>query len=63
MHLGFFGKPEEKKSLGRTTHRLDYKIEIDDKLIGWSDTGRSFLAQGRDQWSFLVRTVMKLRTA
>jgi len=55
MHLGSFGKPEENTSLGRTTHRLDY-IKMDDKVIGWNDTGRTLLAQGWDQWSFLVTT-------
>jgi hypothetical protein len=48
MRSGFFGKPEEKTSLGRTTHRLDYNIKMDDKVIGWSDTGWTFLVQGRD---------------
>jgi len=63
MHLESFGKPEENTSLGRTTHRLDYNINMDDKVIGWSDTGRTLLAQGWDQWPFLVRTVKKLRFA
>jgi hypothetical protein len=48
MHSGFFGKPEEKISLRKTTHRLDYNIKIGDKVIGCSDTGRTFLAQGRE---------------
>jgi hypothetical protein len=59
----FFGKPEEKTSLGRTTHLLDHSIKMDDKVIGWSDTGRTFLSHGRDQWPFLVRTAKKLRVA
>jgi len=63
MHLGSFGKPEEKTSLGRSRHRLDYNIKMNDKVIGWSDTGRTFLAQGWDQWPSLVTNVTKLRVA
>jgi hypothetical protein len=54
------GKPEGKRPLGRRRRRWEYNIKIDlieiCSGIGWVD-----LAQDRDQWRFLMNTVMDLR--
>jgi hypothetical protein len=40
---------------------LDYNIKIDDKVIWWSETDWTFLAQGKDPYLVFVRIVTKLR--
>jgi hypothetical protein len=48
------GKPEGKRSLGRSIRDGDIKSDL--REIEWGD-----LAQDRDQWLALVNTVMNLR--
>jgi hypothetical protein len=57
------GKPEEKKPLGRTTHRWVDNNEMDFREIGWGGMDWILLAQHREQWRSLVTTVMNLRVA
>jgi hypothetical protein len=63
VYLEFVEKPEEKRPLGRTTHRFDYNVKMDHEIIGWNDMDWIYLAQGREQWPGLVRMVMKLQVA
>jgi hypothetical protein len=52
------GKPEGKKPLGRPRRRSVDNIKIDLREIGWDGVDRIDLAQDRDQWRALVKTVM-----
>jgi hypothetical protein len=55
------GKPEGKRPLGRRRHRWVDNIKIDHREIGWDGVDWTDLAQDRDQWRALVKTVMNLR--
>jgi hypothetical protein len=55
------GNPEEKRVLGRQSHRWVDSIKIDLREIGWDGVDWIDLAQDRDQWRALVNTVMNLR--
>jgi hypothetical protein len=57
----FVGKTEGKLSLGRPRCRWVDNIKIDLREIGWGDMDWIDLAQDRDQWRALVKTVMNLR--
>jgi hypothetical protein len=35
MHIGYLGKPEKKRPLGRPRHRWVDNIEIDLRETGW----------------------------
>jgi hypothetical protein len=54
------GKPEEKKSLGRSRRGWEYNIKMDVKMeyvfVDWID-----LARDRKQWRTLENPVMILR--
>jgi hypothetical protein len=53
------GKPEEKRLLGRPTRRWENKCGsygIDWECVDWIH-----LDQDRNEWRFLVNTVMNLR--
>jgi hypothetical protein len=52
------GKPEGKRSLGRTRRRWEDNIRMDLKEIGWGGIDWIDLAQDRAQWRALVNTVM-----
>jgi hypothetical protein len=54
------GKPEGKTPLGRHRCRWEDNIKMDFREIGWGVMDWIRLTQGRDQWSDLVNTVMKL---
>jgi hypothetical protein len=56
------GKPEGKGPLGRPRRRWIHNIKMDLREIGW-DEGVDWieLAQDRDQWRALVKTVMNLQ--
>jgi hypothetical protein len=55
------GKPEGKRSLGRSRCRWVEDIKIDLREIGWEGMEWIDLTQDRDQWRALVNTVMNLR--
>jgi hypothetical protein len=54
------GKPEGKRPLGRSKHRLVGNIKMDLREIGWGGMDWIHLAQDRDQWRDLVNMVMNL---
>jgi hypothetical protein len=50
MHIKLYGKRNEGPSqLGRPTHRLKNKIEMDIKAVGWESVNWVHLAQNRAQ--------------
>jgi hypothetical protein len=55
------GKPERKKPLRRPRRRWEDNIRMDHRQIRWEGVVWIHLAQGRDQWQFVVNTVMNLR--
>jgi hypothetical protein len=55
------GKTEGKRPLRRTRRRWVDNIKMDPREIEWGDMDWIDLAQDRDQWRTLVRTVMNLR--
>jgi hypothetical protein len=55
------GKPEGKRTLGRTGRRWVENIKIDLRGRVWDSTDWIDLAQDRDQWRTLMNTVMNLR--
>jgi hypothetical protein len=55
------GKPEGERPLGRPRSRWVDNIKMDLRDIGWVDMDWIDLAQERDQWRALVKTVMNLR--
>jgi hypothetical protein len=54
------GKPEVKKPLGRPRCRQKDNIKMDVRETGQGGTDWIFLAQYRNQWRALVKTVMNL---
>jgi hypothetical protein len=58
MHLG---KSERKRSLGRSRHRWEDNIRMNLREIRWEIVDCIHIAQDRDQWRALEKTVMKLR--
>jgi hypothetical protein len=56
------GKPEGKRSLGIFRRGREENVKIDLRETGWDGMDWLHLAQDRDQWRYLVNTVMKLRT-
>jgi hypothetical protein len=55
------GKPEGKRPLGRPKRRWVDNIKTNLREIGWDGMDWIDLAQDRDQWKALVKTVIKLR--
>jgi hypothetical protein len=55
--------PEGKRSLGRPRRRWVDNIKIDLREIGWDGVDWIDLAQNRDQWRALVKSVMNLRVS
>jgi hypothetical protein len=55
------GKPERMRPLGRKRHKWVNNIKIDLRDIGWDVMDWIDVAQDRDQWRGLMRTVMNLR--
>jgi hypothetical protein len=55
------GKLQGKTPLERPRRRWVDNIKIDLREIGWGGMDWIDLAQGRDQWTALVNTVMNLR--
>jgi hypothetical protein len=54
------GKLEGKCPLGRPRHRWVDNIEVDLGEIGWGRMDWIGVAQDRDKWRALVKTVMNL---
>jgi hypothetical protein len=54
-------KPEEKRLLGRPSHRWEDNIKMDLKEAGCGCMDCTELAQDRDRWWALVIAVMNLR--
>jgi hypothetical protein len=57
----FVAKPEGKRPLGRPRCRWEDNNKMDLRRTGWCSTGWINLAQDRDQWKALVKTVMNFR--
>jgi len=55
------GKPEGKRSLGRTRRRWKDNIKMDLQEVGFGLMDWIELAQDRDRWRALVSAVMNLR--
>jgi hypothetical protein len=55
------GKTEGTRQRGRLRCRWEDNIRIDLKGTGWEDVDWIRLAQDRNQWQVLVKTVMNLR--
>jgi hypothetical protein len=55
------GKPEGKRPLRRPKRRLEDNIKMGLREIGWGGMDWIDLAEGRDQWRALLKTVMNLR--
>jgi hypothetical protein len=54
------GKPEGKKSLGRSGRRWQNKIKMEFKEIGWDGADWIHLARNKDRWRGPVNIVLKL---
>jgi hypothetical protein len=54
------GKPEGKRPLGRPRRKWVDNIKIDHTEIGWDCMDWIDLAQDRDQWRAILKTVMNL---
>jgi CRISPR/Cas system-associated protein Cas7 (RAMP superfamily) len=55
------GMPEGQRPLGRPWSRWGETIKMDLREIGFGDVDWINLAQDRDRWRALVKTVMNLR--
>jgi hypothetical protein len=55
------GKPEGKRPLGRPWHRWEDNIKMDLQEMGCGGMDWIELAQDRDRWWALVKSVMNLR--
>jgi hypothetical protein len=55
------GKPEGKRPLGRLRRRWEHGIRMDLREIGWRSVEWIQLAQDRDRWRVLVKTVKNLQ--
>jgi hypothetical protein len=55
------GKPEGKRPLEKPRHRWKYNIKTDLREIEWGGMDWVDLAEDRDQWMALVKTVVNLR--
>ena len=60
MHRILVGKPEGKRPLGRPRRRWEDNIKMDLREVGGVEDWME-LAQDRDRWRALVKTVMNLR--
>jgi hypothetical protein len=55
------GKPEGKRPLGRPRRRWVDNIKMDLREVGWGDVDWIGLAQDRNRWRALVKSVLNLR--
>jgi hypothetical protein len=56
-----FGRPEGRRTLGRSRGRWEDNIKMDLREIGFGDVDWIHWAQDRDRWWAPVNTVMNLR--
>ena len=61
VHSVLVGKPKGKRPLGRSKRRWEDNIKMDLQEVGGSCGDWMELAQDRDRWRALVRTVRNLR--
>jgi hypothetical protein len=62
MYIGYWwGKPEGRRPIRRAKRRWVENIKMDLREIGWGGMDWIELAQDRDQWRALVKTIMNLR--
>jgi hypothetical protein len=61
MRVGYLGKPEGKRPLGRLRRRWVDNIKMDLGEIAWGGVGWIGLSQDRDRWRALVNAVINLR--
>jgi hypothetical protein len=61
VHRVLVGKPEENRPLGRPRRRWEDNIKMNLQEVGGSFGDWMELAQDRDRWRALVRTVNNLR--
>jgi hypothetical protein len=57
------GNPEGKSPLGRPRRKWVENIKVDLREIRWSSMNWINLAEDRDQWRVLVKTVMNFRVS
>ena len=57
----FFGKPKEKRPLGRPRRRWEYNIKMDLQEVEWKGMDWIGVTQVRDRQLALVNAVMNLR--
>jgi hypothetical protein len=55
------GKPEGKRTFGRSGQRWEDNINMDLQEVGCGDMDWTDLAQKRDRWRALVNPAMNLR--
>jgi hypothetical protein len=55
------GKPEGKRPLGRPRRRWVDNIRMDIGEVGWGDVDWIGLAQDRNRWRALVKSLLNLR--
>jgi hypothetical protein len=55
------GKPEGKRSHGRTMRRWEDNIRMDLRVTEWEVVDWMHLARDRDQWRVLANTVTSIR--
>jgi hypothetical protein len=55
------GKPEGRRPLGRSRHRWEDNIKTGLRERGCGDLDWIQLAQDRDQWRALMKTIINLR--
>ena len=63
VHKVLVGKPEGKRPLGRPRRRWEDNIKMDLEEVGRGCEHWMGLAQDRDRWRALVRTVMNFRVS
>jgi hypothetical protein len=54
-------KPDGKRPLGSFRHRWEGNIRLDHEEIGWEGVDCIHVAQDRDQWWAILKTVMNLQ--
>jgi hypothetical protein len=55
------GKPEGKRPLGRPRRRWMNNIRMDFGEVGWGDVDWIGLAQERNRWRAVVKSILNLR--